>query len=95
VRCGGEWREWADLFTEDARYLEHTYGEFNGREEIYAWISSTMAEWPNRAMTSFPTTGACATRSGVGGSARSRTASETRATGRPPGAQSDRVALRR
>lgn len=56
ARCAaaGEWREWADLFTEDARYLEHTFGEFNGREEIYAWISSTMAEWPNRAMTSFP-----------------------------------------
>ena len=49
ARCAaaGEWREWADLFTEDARYLEHTFGEFHGREEIYDWISSTMAEWPN------------------------------------------------
>jgi hypothetical protein len=55
-RCAaaGEWRDWADLFTEDARYVEHTFGEFNGREEIFDWISATMAEWPNRAMTSFP-----------------------------------------
>jgi hypothetical protein len=55
-RCAatGEWRAWAELFTEDARYVEHTYGEFRGRQEIYEWISATMAEWPNRAMTSFP-----------------------------------------
>jgi hypothetical protein len=55
-RCAltGEWRDWADLFTEDARYIEHGYGEFHGRQEIYEWISATMAAWPNRAMTSFP-----------------------------------------
>jgi hypothetical protein len=54
--CGasGEWRDWADLFTEDAVYLEHSFGEFHGREEIYEWIAATMAEWPNKAMTSFP-----------------------------------------
>ena len=34
--------------------LEHMFGEFHGREEIYDWISSTMAQWPNSAMTSFP-----------------------------------------
>jgi hypothetical protein len=49
-----EWRAWADLFTEDAHYLEHTFGEFHGREEIYAWITSTMAQWPNSDMTAFP-----------------------------------------
>ncbi len=55
-RCAesGEWRDWADLFTEDAYYLEHMFGEMHGREEIYQWISATMAEWPNKAMTSFP-----------------------------------------
>jgi hypothetical protein len=55
-RCAaaGEWRDWADLFTEDARYVEHMFGEMHGREEIFSWISATMAEWPNKAMTSFP-----------------------------------------
>ncbi|HEY1828871.1 MAG TPA: nuclear transport factor 2 family protein [Acidimicrobiales bacterium] len=55
-RCAesGEWRDWADLFTEDATYVEHTFGEFHGRESIFAWISQIMAEWPNKAMTSFP-----------------------------------------
>jgi hypothetical protein len=52
----GEWRQWADLFTDDARYIEHTFGEFHGRQQIYEWISDIMAQWPNRAMTSFPHT---------------------------------------
>jgi hypothetical protein len=50
----GRWDAWADLFTEDARYIEHLYGEFQGREEIRNWISSTMSVWPNSAFTSFP-----------------------------------------
>jgi hypothetical protein len=57
-RCArtGEWRDWANLFTDDATYVEHTYGTFYGREEIHDWIAGTMAEWPNRAMTMFPHT---------------------------------------
>jgi hypothetical protein len=56
ARCAasGEWRDWADLFTEDAVYLEHMFGTFHGSEEIYAWIAPLMAEWPNRDMTAFP-----------------------------------------
>jgi len=50
----GDWRPWADLFTEDATYTEHMYGKFNGREEIYAWISETMSQWPYTEMTEFP-----------------------------------------
>ena len=50
----GEWRPWADLFTEDAVYVEHMFGTFHGREEIHRWISTTMAEWPNTEMTAFP-----------------------------------------
>jgi hypothetical protein len=48
-RCAstGEWRAWADRFTEDARYIEHTYGEFHGSEEIYQWISATMTSFPH------------------------------------------------
>ena len=55
-RCAasGDWRAWAELFTDDAEYVEHTFGTFHGREEIYEWIAPLMAEWPNRAMTSFP-----------------------------------------
>ena len=55
-RCAaaGEWRDWAELFTDDATYVEHTFGTFFGREEIHTWIAATMAEWPNRAMTMFP-----------------------------------------
>ena len=50
ARCAasGEWRDWADLFTDDAVYLEHTFGTFHGSDEIYAWITPLMAEWPNK-----------------------------------------------
>jgi hypothetical protein len=55
-RCAesGDWHDWANLFTEDARYIEHTFGEFHGRQGIFDWISDIMAQWPNKAMTSFP-----------------------------------------
>jgi hypothetical protein len=48
------WRSWADLFTEDAEYIEHHFGTFRGREAIYQWISDTMKTPPNDEMTSFP-----------------------------------------
>lgn len=50
----GNWRAWADLFTEDATYIEHHYGEFGGREAIYNWIQSAMDEPINRNMRFFP-----------------------------------------
>ncbi len=50
----GDWRAWADQFTEDATYIEHHFGTFGGREAIYRWIQSTMSEWPNKEMTFFP-----------------------------------------
>jgi SnoaL-like domain len=50
----GDWRAWADLFTDDARYIEHHYGEFVGREQIFEWITATMGEWPNSEMRTFP-----------------------------------------
>lgn len=52
VRRGAEgerWAEWAELFTEDARYEEHCLGTFHGRAQIRDWIVATMAEYP--AMT--------------------------------------------
>jgi len=52
--ASGDWGQWADLFTDDAQYVEHHFGEFRGRDEIKQWITATMAEYPNSAMTSFP-----------------------------------------
>jgi hypothetical protein len=50
----GDWGPWADLFTEDATYIEHHYGTFGGREAIRRWITATMAEWPGSEMPHFP-----------------------------------------
>ncbi len=36
----GDWSPWADQFTEDAVYLEHLYGRFEGREAIRTWITA-------------------------------------------------------
>lgn len=52
--ASGKWDTWADLFTEDAVYVEHLYGRFEGREAIRTWISTTMTEPLNREMTDFP-----------------------------------------
>ncbi len=35
----GDWSHWANLFTEDATYVEHHFGRFCGRDAIYRWIS--------------------------------------------------------
>jgi hypothetical protein len=50
----GDWRSWADLFTEDATYVEHLFGTFGGREAIYNWIQKTMSTPPNDEMLYFP-----------------------------------------
>ena len=42
----GNWNIWADLFTEDAHYVEHAYGEMDGRETIRKWICDVMAPFP-------------------------------------------------
>ena len=42
----GDWRRWAALFTEDARYVEHAYGEFHGRQAISDWIVGVMEPFP-------------------------------------------------
>lgn len=50
----GDWNLFADMFTEDAAYVEHAYGTFRGREEIRPWIIRTMNSFPGNHMTSFP-----------------------------------------
>ena len=43
----GNWNVWADVFTEDADYIEHVYGVFKGREAIRRWITGVMAPFPH------------------------------------------------
>lgn len=50
----GQWERFADLFTEDATYIEHCYGTFRGRDEIRSWIVRTMTTFPGSAMVAFP-----------------------------------------
>jgi ketosteroid isomerase-like protein len=50
----GDWAPWAALFTEDATYFEHLYGEMHGRAAIEAWIQRTMHEYPGSDMPFFP-----------------------------------------
>jgi hypothetical protein len=49
-----DWSHFADLFTEDATYVEHAYGTFHGRDEIRAWVVKTMTAAPGCWMTAFP-----------------------------------------
>ena len=50
----GDWSAWPDVFTEDARYIEHHYGEYHGRAAIRGWITTAMAAYPGREMNAFP-----------------------------------------
>ena len=50
----GDWNPWADLFTEDAVYVEHLFGRFEGREAIRRWITQTMSTFPGNSMPAFP-----------------------------------------
>jgi uncharacterized protein (TIGR02246 family) len=50
----GDWSAFADLFTEDATYCEHVYGDFSGRDEIRDWIVKTMTTYPGSEMVAFP-----------------------------------------
>jgi ketosteroid isomerase-like protein len=50
----GDWNAWADLFTEDATYVEHNFGTFGGREAIRGWITATMASFPGNQMPQYP-----------------------------------------
>ncbi|MEH6549410.1 MAG: nuclear transport factor 2 family protein [Pseudomonadales bacterium] len=50
----GDWRDWADCFTEDVTYFEHHFGRMWGRERIYNWITNTMGKF--RDMQAFPVT---------------------------------------
>ena len=52
--ASGDWTEWPEIFTEDATYIEHHFGEMHGREAIFEWISTTMKQPINDEMTEYP-----------------------------------------
>ncbi|MEE8311668.1 MAG: nuclear transport factor 2 family protein [Candidatus Binatia bacterium] len=43
----GDWSIWADVFTDDADYIEHAYGLFKGKAAITDWITKVMAPFPH------------------------------------------------
>ncbi len=54
IAATGEWERFADLFTDDATYVEHAFGTFTGRAAIRDWVTRTMTAFPGNTMTSFP-----------------------------------------
>jgi hypothetical protein len=36
--ASGDYNAFADLFTEDCRYIEHVFGEMHGREPVRQWL---------------------------------------------------------
>jgi hypothetical protein len=42
---GEDWDAWADLFAEDAEYVEHVLGNMKGREAIRSWIKPIMEQF--------------------------------------------------
>jgi len=43
VQARDDWDAYCDLFTEDAVYVEHELGTFEGRDAIRAWLVPVMA----------------------------------------------------
>jgi hypothetical protein len=50
----GDWSEWVACFTPEVSYVEHHYGEMQGRDAVQAWITETMNQWPMTHMQEFP-----------------------------------------
>jgi hypothetical protein len=42
---GENWEAWADLFTDDADYVEHVLGSLKGSKAIRDWICPIMAQY--------------------------------------------------
>jgi hypothetical protein len=47
----GDYNAFADLFTEDCTYIEHAFGEMDGRDAVREWIVPLMKESPANLMT--------------------------------------------
>lgn len=49
-----DWSSYANIFTEDATYVEHALGNMSGRAAIREWIVKTMNEFPGSEMPTYP-----------------------------------------
>lgn len=54
VAVSRDWDRFAEMFTDDADYIEHAMGTMHGREAIRSWITATMTRFPGSHMTGFP-----------------------------------------
>lgn len=50
-----DWDAWVEHYTPDVDYIEHAAGTMKGRDEVLAWIKTTMSTFPGSHMTAFPT----------------------------------------
>jgi uncharacterized protein (TIGR02246 family) len=48
-----DYNAFADLFTEDCSYIEHSFGEMHGRDEVRQWIVPLMRSYPNDQMVRY------------------------------------------
>lgn len=51
--ASADYNAFADLFTEDCTYVEHVFGEMQGRETVRDWIVPLMREYPNNLMVKY------------------------------------------
>ncbi len=49
-----DWNAWVSHYTPDVDYIEHAMGTMKGRDEVRAWITTTMGTFPGSYMTEFP-----------------------------------------
>jgi len=52
----GDMDPWADLFTQDAEYVERIQGSYRGREAIRTWLKEGLPGFPQSEMVDFPVT---------------------------------------
>ncbi len=52
----GDLDPWAELFHQDARYVERILGTYEGREAIRAWMKGGLVDFPQNEMVDFPVT---------------------------------------
>jgi ketosteroid isomerase-like protein len=48
------WDTWVAHYTPDVEYIEHAAGTMRGRDEVRAWIRTTMTTFPGSHMVAFP-----------------------------------------
>jgi len=54
IRAEADWAAYPAVFTADAVYKEHAFGEFTSHDQIREWAVRTMTAFPGNVMTGFP-----------------------------------------